>query len=89
MTKFGEGLVEYMRSMARGCDPDYYPFAEAADRIEELEAEIARHHRDFERWETLADKGAAKIELNRQLVVENEALKSRIEILERFVSERR
>ena len=85
---FGEGLVEHMRAMARDCDPTYYPFDEAADRIEELEAEIRRHHADFERWETMADKGAAQLNLSKRLIVENEGLKAKVQLLERLLLER-
>jgi len=40
---------------------------DAASLNEELEYEIARHHKDFKRWEAMADKGAAKIERARAI----------------------
>lgn len=43
--------------------------------VAELKMEIARHHRDFERWEEMADKGAARI-------AENIALRERVAELE-------
>ena len=35
--------------------------------LDDQHAEIARHHRDFERWEAMADKGAARIAENELL----------------------
>lgn len=32
-----------------------------ADALEDALAEIARHHKDFERWEAMADKGAQQV----------------------------
>ena len=46
---------------------DWATRAEAAARITELEAEIARHHTDFARWEEKADKGAAQLAENARL----------------------
>jgi hypothetical protein len=37
------------------------------EKCEEQEQEIARHHKDFERWEEMADKGAAQIERAKRL----------------------
>ena len=39
----------------------------AADLILELQSEIARHHKDFQRWEEMADKGASQIKENARL----------------------
>lgn len=46
--------------------------------ITELRAEIVRHHKDFERWEDMADKGAARI-------AENKALKDAIQQFVRMI----
>lgn len=46
--------------------------------ITELRAEIVRHHKDFERWEDMADKGAARI-------AENKVLKDAIQQLVRMI----
>lgn len=51
------------------------------NEVDELRAEVARHHRDFERWETMADKGAAHIDLNRQLQADVDRLKALVEAL--------
>lgn len=43
--------------------------------VEDQAQEIARHHKDFERWETMADKGAAQLEELEWLRNENRELK--------------
>lgn len=53
----------------------------ALDIINELQAEIARHHRDFERWEDMADKGAQRIEEVNRLRTQNEELLAQLERL--------
>lgn len=47
------------------------------DVIEDLKAEIKRHHADFERWEATADKGARQIEENKRLREIVEALSAK------------
>jgi transposase len=42
-------------------DADTDELVALRDRVAELEAEVDRHHRDFERWEAMADKGAQQI----------------------------
>lgn len=53
----------------------------ALDIINEQQAEIARHHRDFERWEAMADKGAQRIEEVNRLRTQNEELLAQLERL--------
>lgn len=43
-------------------------------KVEELEAEVARHHRDFTRWEEMAEKGARHVAENAELRTEVERL---------------
>ena len=40
---------------------------ELLEHIEDLQAEIRRHHADFEKWEEMALKGARKVEENKAL----------------------
>lgn len=49
---------------------------EAADAIEALEAEIDRHHKDFERWEAMADAGARRIQENKDLRAELDEIRN-------------
>lgn len=69
--------------------PISYELVEAQRKILSLELviqdqamEIARHHRDFDRWEEIADKGAARI-------AENVALRDSVKALEADVRELR
>lgn len=55
---------------------------ELIDYLENIEAEIARHHKDFERWEAMADKGAAHLAENAKLREEVEQLRTRSQLLE-------
>lgn len=61
------GLTERLRNITYMDDPKPLLHAaanalEAAENeIRELKAEIARHHKDFERWEAMANKGAQQV----------------------------
>lgn len=43
------------------CDAIADALEAAENEIRELKAEITRHHKDFERWEAMANKGAQQV----------------------------
>lgn len=52
-------------------------------KVEDQSLEIDRHHKDFDAWEEMADRGAARIAENEELKRELESIKKSNESLER------
>lgn len=60
-------LAARLRAFREGAGLFYADADKAADLIEDQASEIARHHKDFARWEEMADKGARQIERVKEL----------------------
>jgi len=65
-------LIAHYRSLAPEAAKH---IRELTEQIQDLKQEIARHHKDFERWEAMAEKGASQIERIKGLEAENHELR--------------